>query len=62
MSKKSSLGRGLDALLDRPVAGAAGTVSSGGVPTRNISRTAKAAYTPVANETFAVTLEDVSSW
>ena len=23
---------------------------------------AKAAYTPVANETFAVTLEDVSSW
>lgn len=46
MSKKSSLGRGLDALLARPVAEAAGTVSSGGVQTLDISRIVQAAYQP----------------
>ncbi|MDV6373200.1 ParB/RepB/Spo0J family partition protein [Deinococcus arenicola] len=46
MSRKSSLGRGLDALLARPVAEASGTVNAGGVQTLDISRIVQATYQP----------------
>ncbi len=46
MSKKSSLGRGLDALLARPVADTAPPGSAGGVQTLNIDRIVQAGYQP----------------
>ncbi len=46
MSKKSSLGRGLDALLARPLADAPAADSAGGVQTLNINRIVQAGYQP----------------